>query len=174
MARKGNGTSVETRPQADGQEARLPEVVDLLGKVDRLLREGQPGEALDLIARSGVKSPWATSALGVCQLRLGNAKVALDVFRGLALAAGGLSLRRDVPTVFKTNYATALLLLGNLAGGQSALHDAGDDLHPAVVKLREAIRRWAKGLTFWQRLNWWMGGEPAHPFALDYPPGDLE
>jgi hypothetical protein len=163
-AQQGKTNSPETRP---------PEVVELLAKVGQLLDEGQAGRALDVIAQSGVASPWATNALGVCQLRLGNAKVAIDVFRGLVLGAGGLVLRRDVPVVFRTNYATALLVSGNLSGGLTVLNEIGDEANPGVGKLRAAVRRWKGGLTFWQRLNWWMGGEPAHPFALDFPPGDL-
>ena len=47
-----------------------PEVADLFGNVDELLREGQADKALDVLARAGGKSPWVTNALGVCQLRL--------------------------------------------------------------------------------------------------------
>src|SRR5262245_7973601 len=161
-------------PPADSIESRPPEVTDLLDRVSRLLAEGQAERALDAIARSGVKSSWATCALGVCQLRLGNAKVAVDLFRGLVLASGGLVMRRDVPTVFQSNYATALLLSGNLPGGLSALHDITDQKAPGVRKLREAVDRWAKGLSFWQRVNWWLGGQPDKPLVLDFPPGDLE
>src|SRR5262249_44239431 len=152
-------------PGRDGAaEARPPEVVELLGKVDRLLRGGWPGQALEVAVRARVKSPWAANALGVCQLRLGNAKSAVDVFRGLVLA-GGLTLRRAVPDVFKTNYATALLLSGNVSGGVRLLDEVGDEQSPAVRRLREAVRRWAESLTFWQRVNWWMGGEPNHPLV---------
>ncbi len=178
MAQKGKALTVsalaEVRTRTEGAEERPLDLVNLLTRVDKLLREGEIERALDTVARSGVKSPWASCAVGVCQLRLGNAKVAVDVFRALVLASGGLVSRRDVPDVFKTNYATALLLSGNLSGGLQALHEVGDALHPAAVKLHQAIRRWRNGLTFWQKVNWWMGGQPDHPFTLDFPPGDLE
>jgi hypothetical protein len=160
-------------PPADGEETRPPEIVALLSKVANLLQEGRPERALDAISRAKINSPWARNALGVCQLRLANAGVAVEVFRGLVLAAGGLVLRDDVPLVFKTNYATALLAAGNVAGCLSVLTDVRDEGNPAVAKLRASIRRWRDGLTFWQRLNWWMGGQPERPVALDYPPGDL-
>src|SRR5262249_54641674 len=86
--------------------AKPPEIADLLVKAEQLLQAGKPKKALDLIARAKLNSPWATNALGVCHLRLGNAKVAVDLFRGLVLA-GGILLRADVPVVFKTNYAAA-------------------------------------------------------------------
>src|SRR5262249_577514 len=76
--------------------------------------------------------------------------------------------------VFKTNYATALLLSGNIAGGLRALDEVRDEQCPAVGRLREAVRRWERNLTFWQRVNWWLGGEPDRPLTLDFPPGDLE
>jgi hypothetical protein len=150
-----------------------PEVADLFRKVDELLREGQADKALDVLARAGVKSPWVTNALGVCQLRLGSVKVAVDLFRGLVLGAG-LLLRKDVPAVFKTNYATALLLSGNVDGCLVALGEVGDEQSPTVQRLREAVRRWQQRLTIWQKLNWWMGGQPDCPVTLDFLPGDLE
>ena len=164
----------EGPPKAGEAELKPPEIVDLLGKVDKLLREGQPERGLETAGRAGLKSPWVTNTLGVCQLRLGNSRVAVDVFRGLVLGTGGLVLRQDVPAVFKTNYATALLLSGNVSGGLRALDEVQDEQSPAVGKLREAVRRWVRGLPFWQRVNWWLGGEPDCPLALDFPPGDLE
>jgi hypothetical protein len=173
MARK-------TQPQEAGPGSRTepdgagpPEAVEMLAKVQKLLDEGRPGDALDLIARAKVHSPWATNALGVCQLRLGNAAVALDVFRGLVLTSGGLVLRPDVPTVFKTNYAAALLATQNVSGCLGVLIEVRDDNNPAVQKLREAIRRWKSGLTFWQKVSWHLGGEPARPVVVDFPLGDL-
>jgi hypothetical protein len=160
-------------PPVNGEETRPPEVVALLSKAANLLDEGKPALALDAIARLRINSPWARNALGVCQLRLGNAGVAVEVFRGLVLAAGGLILRDDAPVVFKTNYATALLAAGNVGGCQGVLAEVRDETNPAVARLRAAIRRWHDGLTFWQRLNWWMGVQPERPVVLDHRPGDL-
>src|SRR5262245_21736890 len=149
--------------------AKPPEVVELLARADDLLRDGHSDQARDLIARARLASQWATNALGVCQLRAGNAKVALDVFRGLVLASGGLLLRQDVPVVFKTNYAAALLASDNLAGCLGVLNEVRDEQNPAVERLRGAIRRWQKSLTFWQKVNWWLGGHPGQPVPLDFP-----
>jgi hypothetical protein len=167
-------SSSQATGQVNGTETKSPAIADLLRKVDQLLREGQPGKALDLIARAKVRSPWATNAAAVCQLRLGNAKVALDVFRGLVLGAGGLILRADVPIVFKINYATALLAADNLAGCLSVLTEVRDEGHPAAQKLRAAFARWKKGLSLWQRIQWYMGGQPNGRLELDFLPGDLE
>jgi hypothetical protein len=148
--------------------------VDLLGKVDKLLREGQPERALEIISRAKINSPWVTNAAAVCQLRLGNAKVAVDVFRGLVLASGGLILRQDIPAAFKTNYATALLAMNNLGGCLSVLAELRDEEHPGALRLRAAVQRWKQGLSLWQKIQWYTGGEPACLVTLDFPPGDLE
>jgi hypothetical protein len=106
-------------------------------------------------------------------MRLGNVKVAVDVYRGLVLSSGGLILRQDVPVVYKTNYATALLLSGNVSGCQRVLNEVNDQSSPPVQRLRDAIHGWVKGMSFWQRLNWWTGGTPTHPVVLNFPPGEL-
>jgi hypothetical protein len=124
-------------------------------------------------AGKGTRSQ-VTNLLGVCQLRLGNAKVALEVFRGLVLAAGGVLLRPDVPTVFKTNFATAQLANDNSSGFLSVLGEIQDAQHPAALKLQDAFRRWKASLTFRQRMQWHLGGQPSRPFTLDFLPGDLE
>jgi hypothetical protein len=160
--------------QTNGADRRPAEVVDLLGKVQRHLQEGEPKKALDLIARAKLTSPWVTNALGVCQLRLARAQMAVDVFRGLVLAAGGVILRRDVPAAFKTNFATDLLADANMAGCLRVLEEIRDEQNPAVQRLRGSLQRWQESLTFWQKLNWCMGGLPNLPLILDYPLGDLE
>jgi hypothetical protein len=151
-----------------------PEVAAVLAKAERLLAEGNPSAALDAVVAPKLDSPWLANAAGVCQLRMGNAKVALDVFRRLVLAPGGLFLRQEAPTVFKANFAAALIAEGNLAGGVQSLDDARDEAHPAVRKLREAVGRWAQKLTFWQKVNWKLGGQPDGGPVLDFPAGDLQ
>ena len=113
-------------------------------------------------------------ATGNPSRQIRNAAAAVDMFRGLVLAAGGLSLRDDVPVVFKANYAAALFASGNVAGGRGVLAEMRGEEHPAVEKLRAAARRWAAGLTLWQKVSWFLGGQPDRPFVLDGPPGDLE
>src|SRR5262249_53079021 len=134
--------STEAHEQAKGAVPWPPEVVDLLSRVDKLLREGQPERALEIISRSKINSPWVMNAAAVCQLRLGNAKVAVDALRGLVLASGGLILRKDIPAAFKTNYATALLAMDNPGGCLDVLAELGDEDHPGVHRLRAAVQRW--------------------------------
>jgi hypothetical protein len=174
MVRKETSPPFAPSAEATVVDARPPEVTDLLNKVEQHLQDGQSAVALECIARAKIKSPWLTNAAGVCQLRLGNTDVAVNVFRGLVLAPGGLVLRDDVPTVFKTNYATALLAAGHLSGGLSVLADIRDEGNPAVQRLRTAIRHWQGCLTFWQKVSWYVGGQPDRPLVLDSPLGDLQ
>ncbi len=54
------------------------------------------------------------------------------------------------------------------------LGEVEDDESPAVPVLRAAIRRWEEGLSLWQRVRWYLGGQPYEPLILDFPPGALE
>jgi hypothetical protein len=161
------------RPPAAGAPGWPADVADLLGKAEVYLQDGQPGRAIDLLARAKSPSPWVTNALGVCQLRQGNARLAIEVFRGLVLGSGGLILREDVPVVFKTNFATALLAGGNLAGCLRILDEIHDEQDPAVRRIRAAVERWQDGLSFWEKVRWALGGDPPRPVVLAFPPGDL-
>jgi hypothetical protein len=149
-----------------------PEEEATLLKAEEALRAGGPRGALQFLTRSKAAGPWATNARAVFLMRLGEHRLALDALRGLVLGVGS-SLRHDAPAVFKANYATALLLDGNMTGCVVALGQARDEGHPAVRRLREAIRRWESTLTLWQRVILFMGGMVAQPFELGYPPGEL-
>lgn len=154
-------------------EEQSPEVSNVLGKVNALLQEQSPEKALEVINRSKLKSPWITNAMGVCQLRLGNAKPAAGVFQTLVTHTGVL-LKPDAPRVFKTNYAAALLASDNLAGCLSVLHEINAEDDPSVRQLRGAIQRWKQSLSFLQKLQWYLGDYPQRPVILDFPLGELE
>jgi hypothetical protein len=148
------------------------DVAGLLRQAQDLLDAGRGVDALTLLGRAK-SSPWVTNALGVCQLRLGNPAIAVSVFGGLVLAAGGVVIRQDVPAVFRANYAAALFADGNILGGCWALQGAGKEPHPGLDRLRNSLRHWKANLTLWQRIRWALGGQPDCPFVLDEPAGDL-
>jgi hypothetical protein len=102
----------------------------------------------------------------VCFLRLGDPNAAVEVLRGLVIA-GHLNLKCDTPLVFQTNFATALLLKGNITGGEGILNDIRNEQHPSVQRLREPIRRRKAGMTFRQRISWRLGGEPTERQRLE-------
>jgi hypothetical protein len=165
MARNG----IAIAPPADPPV----EVRTLLDQARKLLETGQVKPALDLLSRQRGESIWITNAQAVCQLRLGNAAVALQALRELAVGPGGFNLRQDAPLVFKTNFAAALFLDGNVAGCLNTLDEIRDEAHPAVQKLRQAVRDWAAGLSFWQRLMWKLGNQPSQPPSATGTLGDL-
>jgi hypothetical protein len=154
--------------------AKPPEVVNLLNKVARFLQEGNPESALDVISRNRIKSPWVANANGVCLLRLARAKEAVNLFRSIALSPGAVTIRADAPIVFKTNFATALLMHENLGGCLRVLHDINDEQDPTVRQLRAAIQRFRECLTLRKRMLWKMGVPPDGPVPLDFTPGSLE
>lgn len=178
MAYKAKSPKTNTPGNAvngSGQpETREPELVELLGKVAALLQESQPQKALKLVSHCKLKSPWVTNAMAVCLLRLQTPAEAANMLRGLVLASGGVTIRRDAPTVFTTNFATALLACGNVEGCLDALHDIRNEQDPVAAQLLAAVARWKKGLSLWQRLRWILGEQPDQPVAMDFPLGNLD
>jgi hypothetical protein len=136
-------------------EALQPETAELLARVDRLLTDGQPAEALDAATRA-VRCPWVENARGVCLLRLGRPGQAVEVLRGLVYDPTGLTIRADAEPLFLANYATALLLSGNDDGFLGVLGAVRDRKHPYVTRLTDAVRRWKAGMT-------WGGVAPVGP-----------
>lgn len=177
MARK---THLHSRPAApkspaDDNGAGTPstELASVIGRVKTLLQEQRPQEALDFVNRRKQASPWISNARGVCMLRLESTDEAIAVFRGLA-AQSGIVLKPDAPVIFKTNFATALLASGNLAGCLSVLHETNAEDAPTVRQLRDSIERWRRSLSWWQRLHWLLGDFPSGRVSLDFPLGELE
>jgi predicted Zn-dependent protease len=157
--------------QAGAAEKHPPEHSAVLNQVEKLLQAGQPKQALDLLARSKDHSPWSTNAAGVCLLRLGQADRAVELYRNLVLS--GLFLRPDVPTAWKVNFATALLMADNLAGCVRVLAEIQEEDHPGVQRLRAALQSWHDRLSVWEKIRWLLGGQPARRVELDFLPGEL-
>ncbi|QDU06241.1 hypothetical protein V6x_59930 [Gimesia chilikensis] len=147
-------------------------VDELLKKVEQLLLEDAPDRALQLIAKSKIKSDWLKNATAVCQMRLGNYQVAIDIYRSILLT-NGVFLRSDAPTVFKCNFAVALLLNKNIQGFDSALAAVRGADHPAISRLKTTVKDWKQKLTIWQKIQLVCGTHPNVPIELSFPPGDL-
>lgn len=166
----------KTLPQQNGtidNSVRDPALDELLKNVNRLLQADAPAKALELITKSKIKSPGVKNATAVCQLRLGKAQVAIDIYRSFLLNRA-IYLRADSPVIYRINFGVALFLNNNLPGVSSLLFDLRDETHPSLEKLRAAVAAWKKKLTIWQRLQLIFGSHPAVPIELGYPPGDLE
>src|SRR5262245_14765953 len=101
MAKKTNGllSASDTAPLSDEEKLFL--------RVQQQLDAGQPNTALNLIVDARLKSDRLTNAIGVCQLRRGNADEAVRIFRGLVISEG-IHFRQDAPPLFLANSAAAL------------------------------------------------------------------
>jgi predicted Zn-dependent protease len=176
MVRKAQHVSTNPLPgnsdQAGTAEKHPSEPSGLRDQIEKLLQAGRPKKALDVLARTKVRSPWSTNAVAVCLLRLGQAEQAVELFRNLVLS-GSLFLRPDVRTVWKVNFAIALLMTDNLPGCIQVLRDIHEEDHPSVQRLRNAIRQWKQELSLWEKLQWHLGGQPARRVRLGCPPGEL-
>jgi hypothetical protein len=150
-----------------------PRSAELLANVDRLLRAGRPREAVDAIGDSYLPCPWTANALAVCHLRLGNSARAVRLLRYIAADHTSHELRADVPLVFKTNLATALLADGNVEGFLSTLDEIGEEDHPSVRRLRGVAAGWKDSLSAWQTFWWNTAGLVPRAPALGFPPGEL-
>ena len=164
-----NSTLTPDRP-ATRNPVGPPGESDRLSRVEQLLRDDRPQEALRLLGAAD--TPWARNARGVCLMRLGRTSRAVEALRDLVLDPGGYGIRPDAHPTPQANYATALLLDGYTDGFWSFLGGIEDRSHRAVARLDDAVRRWKAGMTLWQRVASALGlGGPR--FALDLPPGDL-
>lgn len=139
------------------------------------VQAGQYEQALTLLDAEP-STPQVRNARGVCLLRLGRYEKALQLFRGLALEGSGEKVRSDLPEVYLTNLATALLLAGHPSSCLNLLAEIDHDSLPTVVGLRRAIHHWQSTLTFSERLNWWFGRlDPPHcRIVIHFLPGEFD
>ena len=178
MAHKKAPAATATRPAAaqstgDGTAVATPAPhASLYEHAVALLNADNPQGAFELLKSKFNTDQLLKNAFGVCQLRLGNIDQALNLFRGLVLY-NGVCLRPDAPPQMKTNYATALLLSGNIAGCGGVLSEMWDKPTPGTERLQAAIQKWKFSLTFWEKLKQLYGGNTVRPVTLDFPPGEL-
>jgi hypothetical protein len=154
---------------------RSTKTEEVLRRVQHLASSGLYAKAVDFLKSAGCDAQLL-NAKGVCLLRAGRFDEAMRLYRGLVLNPGCTWMRSDVPVVYKTNYATALLLGGQPSGCLEILAELRDEQNPTVQRLRAAIRTWESQLSFWQKLNWRFGRiEPANrPVTITFDAGDFE
>jgi hypothetical protein len=140
-------------------------------KVRKLMEGNHLDEALTL-ARTRHDAPMK-NAQGVCLMRKGLAAEAVRVYRTLVLDNTGLFMKENLPTVYKTNYALALMLSGLATGGLDILKELAGDNHESVRKLQTVADAWKAKLSFAQKIGLRLGLDPKRPVVLDFPPGEL-
>jgi tetratricopeptide (TPR) repeat protein len=165
----------EQRLAGAKQHRNLSRTDEILRKIEPCVAAGHYAKAVALLSSVGA-DPQLLNAKGVCLLRMGKYDEAVRLYKNLVLTPGCTWMRRDLPTVYKTNYATALLLSGRPGGSLEMLDEIGDEQNPTVRRLRSAIQHWEARLSLWQRLNWRFGriAPSNRPLSIDFEAGDFE
>ncbi len=148
-------------------------IAEVLLRVEQKLAANRPDQAMEVISRSKIGSPWMTNALGVCQMRQGEYDKAVNTFRSMLVGAGGIHLRPEFPVHFKTNFALAMLQDKNLSGFFRVFDEVRDESHPSVLRIQAALNAWKSEFSFIDKLKWWMGEIPSRSMGFDFPLGDL-
>ncbi len=146
----------------------------VLEQVKQLLADNRPEEAHGLLGRVRDTSAPVVNARAVCLLRLGRPQEAARILGPLAYSNGGMMPNLEALLSVRVNYATALLLSGNISGCQGALRDLFREEHPSIDRLRGALAKWRKSQGLWRRLLMAVGVEPYGARVVpDSPPGEL-
>ncbi|MCG3180050.1 MAG: hypothetical protein BIFFINMI_02404 [Phycisphaerae bacterium] len=144
----------------------------LLREAASLLERNHPEQALARLSKARGAEPAVENARGVCLMRLGRVDEALELYRRLLYPRGGLQIAPGASPKVLANFATALMLTGNLSGCVETL-DAADAADPAVVRVRQAVATWRKSLGVVRRLLAKLGLAPGRPTRLEFPPGAI-
>lgn len=145
-----------------------------LTTVQQLLDAGKAQEAVAYLRKAGAGTLELTNALGVALMRAGDVARAVEIYRRLCIDSSGFVLKPNLSPLLKANYATALLLAHNAAGCRTLLKDIARTPEPYARQLAEAVERWRRAMSWWQRAMFYLyGSEPPHTITLDFPPGTL-
>ena len=137
-----------------------------------LLNQSRPHEALKFIEHLGQKTPAMENARGVCLMRLGKIEEAISVLRDIVFQ-GYICIPLDTPVLYKTNFATAMLLSNHKEGAFDILDKLDEKEYQQVAKFKDAIRQWIKSLSFIEKCCYYIGLYPNKPVKIDFPPGEI-
>ncbi|MCA9111355.1 MAG: hypothetical protein KDA52_15485 [Planctomycetaceae bacterium] len=168
MKSQRSKTIGQTGPPAEQTQSEI-----LIDKAVRLVDTGQLEQAIKVLASSNLNTHAIRNARGVCLMRLGRVADAVQLYRSLVLMQGCTWMNPELPVIYRTNFATSLLLSGRKTGGLEALLEIREPDHPSVVRLREAFQKWEQNLTWGQWLLWKFGVDPKSPVTLAFAPGDF-
>ena len=166
--------TTSTLPFGPDGSATAQSQTGLLKQIIREAKAGSYESALQLSARAIADDPLVANARGVCLMRMKQYDDAVALFRWLVLNPGQTWVRSDRPTYFLTNFATALLLVGNVDGCLHVLRQIRNET-PRARQIREAIARHEATLTFWEKLEWWINRTvtPSKTVSFDFAPGEF-
>lgn len=162
-----------TQTESKGPPSSGSRSESVVKKVASLADAGQLEQAIHQLASSNLLTGDIRNARGVCLMRMGRVDDAVQLYRSLVLMSGCTWMMPNLPVIYRTNFATALLMSGRRIGCLDCLLEITERDHPSVVRLRKALRDWEHGFDWRQWLCWKIGVEPRVPVALSFPPGDF-
>ncbi len=145
----------------------------LVTKASQLVEAGQYNEALRVLASFGHPNDEVRNAICVCLMRMDRAAEAVRQYRSFVVQPGCMWTKPELPVIYRTNFAVALLLNGLTMGGRDTLGEILEQTHPSVVRLRTAMKKWEAKLPFSQWLSWKLGLVPATLVSIDFLPGEF-
>lgn len=169
-------STVEATPERGVPSAVAP--IDgrpsALRRAIQLANHGDCRGAMQLLRPQG-HDPETMNAMGVCLMRMGQINEATVLYRGMVIKPSCTWVRPEVPTLYKLNFATALLLGGTPSGCLSVLNDVQDPGNRMVQRLRGAIKAWEAELSFWRRWDWRINRiePPKCRIKIDFAPGEF-
>jgi hypothetical protein len=141
--------------------------------VRQLLDQGRTQEALNLLNHLGQTSASSKNIKAVCLLRLGKVREAISILSEITFQRN-VCIPPEIPVVFQTNFATAMLMANNKEAAISVVERLDDKQHPAVARIKNVIKSWEKGLNIFQRLLSKAGIYPRKAIPVDFVPGDID
>jgi hypothetical protein len=159
-------------PDRGGQDSSSTSIQKTYAEACSALGKGNIEGAVGIVSRIRKVDARARNLEAVCRLRLGKPDEALDLLRPLLFPHDGFTPDESIPAAWIVNFATGLLLRGDVRASIEALHWVKDPRNPGANRLRAAIDDWRRSLTLRQRFVWWLGGS-ARPIRLSFEPGEL-
>jgi hypothetical protein len=137
------------------------------------LLSGTPEKALRLLGEQS-NQPELENARGVCLLRMNRIDSAMEIFKTLVFQ-NCISIPSSVPSLYKANYITALLLKGNtpIAMELAETLDSPDAIHPYIADLKQLIRTFRQSLPWHRRILCYVGIYPNQALKLPFEPGGI-
>lgn len=148
-------------------------VAEILRKVEHLLELGRIEDALHAATSQSSGNPAQSNARAVCLLRLGKPEEAVRILRSVVIDQTGVLMRQDIPLTYKSNFAVALAMAGNLPGANSVLSELGNETDEQLLALRQCITATLSKRTFMQKLKSFLGSGEETPVQMDFVPGRL-
>ena len=178
--KRSKSLSVAVRPSTSSATAKDASAVPVtlsdptLQRAVQLAERGDCAAALQLL-RSHGQDRETLNAIGVCLMRLGQTSEAIKLYRTMVLMPNCTWMRPDLPTHYKTNFATALLLGGHPAGCLEMLDELGSAGGAVAEQLYAAVKRWESTLGLWRWIDWRICRvEPAKvKIELGFTPGEF-